>query len=207
MDNDVLMRWETPCSDATRLYFKSLVDDLKISRLVFTVADERFLYEFTFEHSALGPYQVVDEAFLNYKPVNNPPGCTFFIANSTWHLKFNPGTLATFFPNALTHYGICADDSCLEILATSPPAIVVRQIFIDESATYDIHHYPVVIRWSEVDNAFVAEVPDLPGCMADGPTQREALANALVIIQEWLDFARELGREIPAPRAHLQVAA
>ncbi|HEX8330061.1 MAG TPA: type II toxin-antitoxin system HicB family antitoxin [Hymenobacter sp.] len=69
------------------------------------------------------------------------------------------------------------------------------------------HQYPVILYWSADDQAFIVEVPDLPGCMADGPTQREALANALVVIQEWMDFATELGRDIPAPRAHLQVAA
>ncbi len=51
------------------------------------------------------------------------------------------------------------------------------------------------------------EVPDLPGCMADGPTQEAALANAAVVIQEWMDFAQEIGREIPAPRQRLQIAA
>ncbi|MBD2767855.1 type II toxin-antitoxin system HicB family antitoxin [Hymenobacter sp. BT664] len=72
---------------------------------------------------------------------------------------------------------------------------------------FDPHHYPVVLYWSADDQAFIVEVPDLPGCMADGATQEEALANGLLIIQEWLDFAKELGREIPAPRARLQIAA
>ncbi|OGX91565.1 type II toxin-antitoxin system HicB family antitoxin [Hymenobacter coccineus] len=69
------------------------------------------------------------------------------------------------------------------------------------------HHYPVVLYWSAEDKAFIVEVPDLPGCMADGATQEEALANAAVIIQEWMDFALKLGREIPAPRERLQIAA
>ena len=72
---------------------------------------------------------------------------------------------------------------------------------------FDPHLYPVVLYWSAEDQAFIVEVPDLPGCMADGTTQEEALANAVVIIQEWMDFARELGREIPAPRERLQIAA
>jgi len=72
---------------------------------------------------------------------------------------------------------------------------------------FDPHHYPVVLYWSAGDQAFIVEAPDLPGCMADGATQEEALANVLVIIQEWMDFARELGREIPAPRERLQIAA
>ncbi|WP_201981306.1 type II toxin-antitoxin system HicB family antitoxin [Hymenobacter rubidus] len=72
---------------------------------------------------------------------------------------------------------------------------------------FDPHHYPVVLYWSTEDQAFIVEVPDLPGCMADGATQEAALANVLVIIQEWMDFAQELGREIPAPRERLQIAA
>ena len=66
--------------------------------------------------------------------------------------------------------------------------------------------YPVVIYWSEDDQAFLAEVPDLPGCLADGQTQAEALANALVIIEEWLEMAHELKRPIPAPSPRLQFA-
>ena len=66
--------------------------------------------------------------------------------------------------------------------------------------------YPVVIYWSEEDQAFLAEVPDLPGCLADGPTQAEALANAAVIIEEWLAMAQELNQPIPAPRPRLYFA-
>jgi predicted RNase H-like HicB family nuclease len=67
--------------------------------------------------------------------------------------------------------------------------------------------YPVILFWSEEDAAFIAEVPDLPGCLADGVTQAEALSNVAIIINEWLDMARELGRPIPAPRRRLQLAA
>jgi len=63
--------------------------------------------------------------------------------------------------------------------------------------------YEVIIYWSDDDNAFVAEVPELSGCMADGPTYQEALANAETVIQEWLETARELGRAIPEPRGRL----
>ncbi|HVS83456.1 MAG TPA: type II toxin-antitoxin system HicB family antitoxin [Pyrinomonadaceae bacterium] len=63
--------------------------------------------------------------------------------------------------------------------------------------------YEVIIYWSEDDEAFVAEVPELAGCMADGATYHEALTNAEVIIQEWLETARELGRAIPEPRGRL----
>ena len=66
--------------------------------------------------------------------------------------------------------------------------------------------YEVIIYWSEEDQAFIAEVPELPGCAADGPTYREALANAEVIIQEWLETAQELGRPIPQPRGRLLYA-
>ncbi|MGZ8844235.1 MAG: type II toxin-antitoxin system HicB family antitoxin [Pyrinomonadaceae bacterium] len=63
--------------------------------------------------------------------------------------------------------------------------------------------YEVIIYWSEDDEAYVAEVPELAGCMADGSTYQEALANAEVVIQEWLETARELGRAIPQPKGRL----
>jgi len=63
--------------------------------------------------------------------------------------------------------------------------------------------YELIIYWSEDDDAYVAEVPELAGCMADGATYQEALANAEVVIQEWLETARELGRAIPEPKGRL----
>ena len=66
--------------------------------------------------------------------------------------------------------------------------------------------YEVIIHWSQEDQAFIAEVPELPGCVADGKTYREALTNVEVIIQEWLETARELGRPIPAPKGRLVFA-
>jgi len=66
--------------------------------------------------------------------------------------------------------------------------------------------YEVIIYWSEEDEAFIAEVPELPGCMADGETYQEALANAEVVIQEWIDTAQELGRPIPEPKGRLAYA-
>ena len=63
--------------------------------------------------------------------------------------------------------------------------------------------YEVNIYWSDDYGAFVAEAPELAGCMADGATYQEALANAEVIIQEWLETARELGRAIPEPKGRL----
>jgi predicted RNase H-like HicB family nuclease len=63
--------------------------------------------------------------------------------------------------------------------------------------------YEVIIYWSEDDEAYVAEVPELPGCMADGSSYQNALANAEVVIQEWIDTAMELGRPIPEPKGKL----
>lgn len=58
--------------------------------------------------------------------------------------------------------------------------------------------YEIILYWSAADGTYIAEVPELPGCAADGPTYQEALANAEVIIREWIETARELGRTIPA---------
>nr|VFK24361.1 MAG: Predicted nuclease of the RNAse H fold, HicB family [Candidatus Kentron sp. MB]VFK34314.1 MAG: Predicted nuclease of the RNAse H fold, HicB family [Candidatus Kentron sp. MB]VFK76651.1 MAG: Predicted nuclease of the RNAse H fold, HicB family [Candidatus Kentron sp. MB] len=66
--------------------------------------------------------------------------------------------------------------------------------------------YEIIIFWSEEDLAFVAEAPELPGCMADGKTYQEALSNAEQIIQEWIETARELGRMVPKPRGRLAYA-
>jgi predicted RNase H-like HicB family nuclease len=66
--------------------------------------------------------------------------------------------------------------------------------------------YEIIIYWSEEDMAFIAEVPELPGCAADGATHKEALVNVEVIIQEWLDTAAELGRTIPKPKGRLAFA-
>jgi predicted RNase H-like HicB family nuclease len=66
--------------------------------------------------------------------------------------------------------------------------------------------YEIIIFWSGEDNAFLAEVPELPGCMADGHTYQEALSNAEQIIQEWIETANALGREIPEPKGRLAYA-
>lgn len=66
--------------------------------------------------------------------------------------------------------------------------------------------YEVIIYWSEEDNAYVAEIPELPGCMADGKTYRQALAAAERVAKEWIDVARELGRSIPKPKGRLMYA-
>ncbi|HSN88430.1 MAG TPA: type II toxin-antitoxin system HicB family antitoxin [Thermoanaerobaculia bacterium] len=64
----------------------------------------------------------------------------------------------------------------------------------------------IILYWSSEDDAFIAEVPELPGCAADGATYGEALKNAEVIIHEWIETARELGRPIPAPKGRLMYA-
>jgi len=66
--------------------------------------------------------------------------------------------------------------------------------------------YEIILYWSEADEAFIAEVPELAGCAADGATRQEALANAELVISEWMETARELGREIPVPKGRLLFA-
>ena len=66
--------------------------------------------------------------------------------------------------------------------------------------------YEVIIYWSDEDEAFIAEVPELPGCAADGATHQKALSNVEVIIQDRIETARALGRLIPEPRGRLVFA-
>ena len=67
-------------------------------------------------------------------------------------------------------------------------------------------HYKVVIYWSSEDEAYIAEVPELAGCMADGATYFEALSNVQIIMEEWVQTATELGRPIPQPQGKLVAA-
>ena len=69
-----------------------------------------------------------------------------------------------------------------------------------------MYKYEVIVYWSEEDASYVAEVPELPGCMADGATYEEAIKNAQVVITEWIETARSLGREVPTPRGRLTYA-
>jgi predicted RNase H-like HicB family nuclease len=69
-----------------------------------------------------------------------------------------------------------------------------------------MNKYEIIIYWSEEDGSFIAEVPELPGCMADGNSYQEALANAEIIINEWIETARELGRNVPKPKGRLMYA-
>lgn len=66
--------------------------------------------------------------------------------------------------------------------------------------------YEIMLYWSNEDQAFIAEVPELPGCAADGASYGEALANAETVIRHWIETATELGRPIPQPRGRLMYA-
>ncbi|ARI83707.1 type II toxin-antitoxin system HicB family antitoxin [Microcystis sp. LEGE 00066] len=63
--------------------------------------------------------------------------------------------------------------------------------------------YELIIYWSEEDQAFIVEVPELAGCMADGETYQEAVQNAELVIQEWIETAKQLERIIPEPKGQL----
>ncbi len=69
-----------------------------------------------------------------------------------------------------------------------------------------MYKYEMIVYWSEEDEAYIAEIPELPGCMADGVTYEEALKNAQVVISEWIETATSLGREIPSPKGKLTYA-
>jgi predicted RNase H-like HicB family nuclease len=69
-----------------------------------------------------------------------------------------------------------------------------------------MYKYEIIIFWSEEDNAYIAEVPELPGCMADGTTHKEVLENVDRIITEWIETAKELGRPVPDPKGRLKYA-
>ncbi len=66
-----------------------------------------------------------------------------------------------------------------------------------------LNKYQMVIYWSEQDHGYLVEIPELPGCMADGKTRQEAVKNAETIMQEWLETAHELGRSVPTPQGRL----
>jgi len=66
--------------------------------------------------------------------------------------------------------------------------------------------FEIIIYWSDEDRSYIAEVPELPGCMADGKTYQEALSNVEIIIQEWIETATELKRQVPQPKGKLMYA-
>ena len=69
-----------------------------------------------------------------------------------------------------------------------------------------MNRYEIIIYWSTEDNCYISEVPELPGCMADGKTREEVLKNTEIIINEWIETAKEEGREIPVPKGKLVYA-
>ena len=99
-----------------------------------------------------------------------------------------------------------------EELEVSPNEAFVNIITVDVSEyakahfKVNMHKYERIIYWSENDNKFIIEVPELAGCMADGDTAEQALRNAEVIISEWIETAKEIGREIPQPKGRLMYA-
>jgi predicted RNase H-like HicB family nuclease len=79
-------------------------------------------------------------------------------------------------------------------------------IVLEEPQMSDDVRYEIILFWSEEDQAIIAEVPELPGCVAEGATYQEALANVETIITEWIETAKELGRAIPQPKGRLMFA-
>jgi len=69
-----------------------------------------------------------------------------------------------------------------------------------------MNKYEIIIFWSDEDKSYIADVPELPGCMADGKTYQEAISNAEIIIKEWIETAKELDREIPLAKGRLMFA-
>ena len=69
-----------------------------------------------------------------------------------------------------------------------------------------MHRYEIILYWSSEDSAFIAEVPELPGCMAHGDTQEAALHQAQEAMSAWISVAQEIGRSIPEPRGRLMYA-
>lgn len=69
-----------------------------------------------------------------------------------------------------------------------------------------MYKYEVIVYWSDEDGVYIAEVPELPECMADGASYEEALKNVKEIISEWIETAKELGRDIPKPKGKLMYA-
>jgi len=68
------------------------------------------------------------------------------------------------------------------------------------------YRYEIILYWSDEDDAYIAEVPELAGCAADGATYNEAVDNVEVVIDEWIETARELGRVVPEPKGRLLFA-
>ncbi len=69
-----------------------------------------------------------------------------------------------------------------------------------------MHKYEIILYWSNDDDSWIAEVPELSACMSDGKTRKEALESVEIIIEEWIETASSLGRKIPEPKGRLQFA-
>ena len=69
-----------------------------------------------------------------------------------------------------------------------------------------MNSYAITIYWSAEDQAYIAEAPELPGCAADGASRQEALTNLEIVMREWIETAKELGRDIPEPKGRLMFA-
>lgn len=69
-----------------------------------------------------------------------------------------------------------------------------------------MYKYEVILYWSNEDNSYIAEVPELAGCMADGETMTEALENIHTVIEEWIETAQIMGKDIPEPKGKLAYA-
>ena len=72
--------------------------------------------------------------------------------------------------------------------------------------TNNMYRYELIIYWSEDDQSYVAEVPELPGCVSEGKSYEEAIKNTQVVISEWIETAESLGRQIPYPKGRLAYA-
>ena len=68
------------------------------------------------------------------------------------------------------------------------------------------YKYEIIIYWSEEDSAYIAEVPELSGCKADGETYKDALSNVEIVVDQWIETAIDLGRSIPKPKGKLMLA-
>jgi predicted RNase H-like HicB family nuclease len=71
---------------------------------------------------------------------------------------------------------------------------------------YKMYKYELIIYWSDEDQRYLVEVPELPGCMADGETYQGAIKNAETVISEWIETAQSAGREVPQPKGRLAYA-
>ncbi len=106
----------------------------------------------------------------------------------------------------LEHAEIMSQGETLEELEENIRDVCKLMVRDDAATEKEMIKFKVIIYWSDEDKAFIAEVPELPGCAADGESYKEALANVEVVIQEWIETARELGRAIPMPKGKLMYA-